>query len=354
MERRAGLAIVTLGALSWAALAQSQSAVTLPLKPPPQKQAEGDAPAEQQTAPGKQAAAATKPPMPVAPQALFTLPPPALTTEPLFPTPIIEDGTLPPPKLDSTLVETKEKPAAAPPLPQPKPPAPNIAESVAPTAPMETKPRTVEMEPIDDYRPRSVIVDPSALDRTLLRKKEKAAAAPPMPRTKPTAAVAAAAEAPPLRGGVTESIDNGRHGNGPSLSPATETPAKMLMPRSKPVLQKPAAKTPAPGEMAPVDDIPGGKLYKAERGKAPTFRCFVRDVMAFYDRTHIRCYNKARSKLNFFAVDTNQPVAATVLEKGLAAMQSGKPVTLSFAPEADLNPSNCERANCRRLIDIKD
>jgi hypothetical protein len=142
----------------------------------------------------------------------------------------------------------------------------------------------------------------------------------------------------------------------PALAPANEKPAiAARLPQPKPPLPKSAAekKPPPRGVMQPIDDIPGGKAYVAAPGKAPVFRCFVRDVMAFYDRTHIRCYNKARGKLNFFAVDTGQPVAASVLEKGLAAMQSGKPATITFAPGSDLNPSNCERANCRRLIDIQ-
>ncbi len=75
--------------------------------------------------------------------------------------------------------------------------------------------------------------------------------------------------------------------------------------------------------------------------------------MAFYDRTHVRCYNKARGKIMFFAVDTGQPIAATVLSKALNGIQMGKPVTITFAPASDLNPSNCDRANCRRLLDIK-
>ncbi|MEQ1865057.1 MAG: hypothetical protein ABL996_10450, partial [Micropepsaceae bacterium] len=79
----------------------------------------------------------------------------------------------------------------------------------------------------------------------------------------------------------------------------------------------------------------------------------VRDVMAFYDRTHVRCYNKARGKFMFFAVDTGQPIAATVLAKALNAIQLGKPVTITYAPSRDLNPSNCDRTNCRRLLDIK-
>lgn len=87
--------------------------------------------------------------------------------------------------------------------------------------------------------------------------------------------------------------------------------------------------------------------------KPPSFRCFVRDVMAFYDRTHVRCYNKARGKVIFFAVDTSQPIAKTVLSKALNGMQMGKPVTITFAPTADLNPTNCNAENCRRLLDIR-
>lgn len=89
-----------------------------------------------------------------------------------------------------------------------------------------------------------------------------------------------------------------------------------------------------------------------EPGKPPSFRCFVRDVMAFYDRTHVRCYNK-RGKINFFAVDTSQPIAATVLYKALSGMQNGKPVTITYAPGSDLNPSNCDKTDCRRLLDIR-
>jgi hypothetical protein len=42
-----------------------------------------------------------------------------------------------------------------------------------------------------------------------------------------------------------------------------------------------------------------------------------------------------------------------VLTKALAAMKSGKPITIAFAPDVDLNPSNCGPKDCRRLIDIE-
>ena len=123
-------------------------------------------------------------------------------------------------------------------------------------------------------------------------------------------------------------------------------PVVTPMPKAKPV-------RPDPGKMKPVEEFAPGTLRVGNDGKPPSFRCFVRDVMAFYDRTHVRCYNKVQGKVNFFAVDTNQPIAATVLTKALAAMQSGQPLTIAFAPETDLNPSNCGKKDCRRIIDIE-
>ncbi len=86
--------------------------------------------------------------------------------------------------------------------------------------------------------------------------------------------------------------------------------------------------------------------------KPPSHRCFVRDIMAFYDRTHVRCYNRARNKFNFFAVDTGQPVAETVLLKAWRSMRSGKPLTITYAPSSDVNPVNCAKSDCRRLLDV--
>jgi len=85
--------------------------------------------------------------------------------------------------------------------------------------------------------------------------------------------------------------------------------------------------------------------------KPPSHRCFVRDVMAFYDRTHVRCYNRTKGTLQYFAVDTSQPVAETVLTKAWRSMRSGRPLTITYAPTAELNPSNCAASNCRRLLD---
>jgi len=86
--------------------------------------------------------------------------------------------------------------------------------------------------------------------------------------------------------------------------------------------------------------------------KPMAHRCFVRDVMSFYDRTHVRCYNRAQGKFSYFAVDTSQPVAETVLNKAWKSMRSGKPLTVKYAPTSDLNPTNCAARDCRRLLDV--
>lgn len=130
------------------------------------------------------------------------------------------------------------------------------------------------------------------------------------------------------------------------LAMQTVTPPATPQPKPK------NEKTLDPGEMMPVDDVPRNATVSTRGGKPPSFRCFVRDAMVFYDRTHVRCYNKVNNRINFFAVDTNQPIAGTLVQKALSAMQSGKPLTITFAPTTDLNPTNCDRKDCRRVIDV--
>lgn len=372
MERRLGLAIVALGALSMAALAQSQSVVTLPLNPPVKKEAEEQKaePAKTPPKPAEQTAAiAPKPDAPVAPQALFRLPAPAFTTEPIFPPSLtIDPDSLPRPEIDRALLEAKQKSAAKTPMPQPKPPVPALSVAASSSAPVEPRQRRGVMEPIDDYRPprSSVVVDPSALERTLTPTNAKPASIP-LPRAKPDAPAlqesAVAEGGRPLRRGVMEPIDDYRP---QKRTPAAATPPEASLvtaeeePVDAPAEPKPAPPQPGAGKKASphsgimsAGDAPAGKMFTAKQGKATTFRCFVRDVTAHYDRTHVRCYNKAKGKLYFFAVDTSQPISATVVSKGLAAMQTGQPATIAFAPEAELNPANCAPANCRRLIDIQ-
>ena len=114
--------------------------------------------------------------------------------------------------------------------------------------------------------------------------------------------------------------------------------------------------TPIPDDPKPVERRSPAVVSAAEPAGAPPLnplahRCFVRDVMAFYDRTHVRCYNAAEARLVYFAVDTGQPVAETLLVKAWKSMRSGKPLLVKYAPTADLNPPNCKQGDCRRLID---
>ena len=89
-----------------------------------------------------------------------------------------------------------------------------------------------------------------------------------------------------------------------------------------------------------------------QQHKPPNWRCFVRDAMVFYDRVHVRCYNKTAEGVTFFAVDTSQPIAVSLITKALMAMQQGRPVKIAYAPGPDLNPPGCRAADCRRLLDI--
>lgn len=74
--------------------------------------------------------------------------------------------------------------------------------------------------------------------------------------------------------------------------------------------------------------------------------------MVFYDRVHVRCYNKTDEGVTFFAVDTSQPIAVSLVTKALTAMQQGRPVKIAYAPDTDLNPPGCRKTDCRRLLDI--
>jgi hypothetical protein len=143
---------------------------------------------------------------------------------------------------------------------------------------------------------------------------------------------------------------------GSSVPPAAEAtaapdaaPAEAATPvvrQSTPIPNDPEPpKRPSSRQVASPDEI-------AAAMKPLAHRCFVRDVMSFFDRTHVRCYNRAQGKLSYFAVDTSQPVAETLLNKAWKSMRSGKPLTVKYAPTSDLNPTNCAARDCRRLLDV--
>src|SRR5882757_4766120 len=110
-----------------------------------------------------------------------------------------------------------------------------------------------------------------------------------------------------------------------------------------------AAAAAPPAAAPPVAPPPSAQ---EQQHKPPNWRCFVGDAMIFYDRVHIRCYNKTVEGVTFFAVDTAQPIAVSLVTKALTAMQQGRPVKIAYAPDSDLNPPGCRKTDCRRLLDI--
>src|SRR3954467_820631 len=90
-----------------------------------------------------------------------------------------------------------------------------------------------------------------------------------------------------------------------------------------------AAAAVSPPVAAPTPQPPPAQSSPQEQQhKPPNWRCFVRDAMVFYDRVHVRCYNKTVEGVTFFAVDTSQPIAVSLVTKALTAMQQGRPVKI--------------------------
>lgn len=279
---------------------------------PAKKKEEPKSPQEilEQTTPVAMKATDTSPEVPLLAS------PPAPTLDPVLPTTpelFVPDLTAPLPEPKAPLSEPKPQPKIKVPAPaaEPKPQAKNLLPAPAPSLEAKAPPVRLpvpkpaapdplqkpaipphfEMQPIDDVKPsqlRQVTAEPKSQPKKL----------PPVPESQPEPA------------------------------------------------------TPQQVEMRPAEEFKPGTLREDRDGKPPAFRCLVRDVMAFHDRTHVRCYNKVQGKVYYFAVDTNQPVASTVVSKALTAMQTGKPLGIVFAPGTDLNPPNCG-PNCRRLIDIE-
>lgn len=190
---------------------------------------------------------------------------------------------------------------------------------------------------------------PSATTKTASASAVTPAATPPEKESPPAAKPR----------GVMEPIDDFKPSDLKKLH--TKPPVTTSTPATAPLIM-PTADAPAPtSPTAPAVTPPPPPAaidkttttLKLSPDEPASFRCFVRDVMAFYDRTQVRCFNPVQGKIAFFAVDTAQPVAGTVITKALAGLRSGKPVQLTFAPTPDLNPPNCAPSACRRLIDIK-
>lgn len=236
------------------------------------------------------------------------------------PTPVAMQSTEPP--VNVPTLEPPPAPTLEPALPtNPELFVPDLTTPLPPPKPQVAEPKS---------QPKKLIPAPVAAPEP--KAQAALSAGPkyptPMPREKPRSAVML-----PVEDVTPESLRKAR------LRPATPEEEIAMARRTV--------------EMQPVEDVKPSMLRAAPDGKPPSFRCQVSDVTAFADRTQVRCHNKVEGKVGYFAVDTNQPVAEIVVTKALAAMKSGKPITITFAPESDLNPSNCGAKDCRRLIDIE-
>lgn len=265
--------------------------------------------------------------------------------EPKSPQDILEEAKPTPVAMQSTDTPVNVPSLEAPPAPTLDPALPTtpelfVPDLAMPLPPPKPQPKKLTQPPVAS--PEPVVAEPKQQPKKLI----PAPVAQPEPKAQPVL-VAEPKHPTPMprekpRAATMEPVDDVKPS---SLRKIREAALPALAPQEAPA-------TPRTVEVQPVDDLKPGTLRAAPDGKPPSFRCLVRDVMAFSDRTHVRCHNKVQG-VSYFAVDTNQPVAETVLTKALAAMKSGKPITIAFAPDNDLNPANCGPKNCRRLIDIE-
>jgi hypothetical protein len=94
--------------------------------------------------------------------------------------------------------------------------------------------------------------------------------------------------------------------------------------------------------------------------------CYVVDVATFGDRVHIHCGIPPNGCVNiggtglcpgklpyeYFAVETNSPMAASVVQSGLAGLNSKRPLEITYSDNADDNPAGCLQQDCRRIVSV--
>ena len=96
--------------------------------------------------------------------------------------------------------------------------------------------------------------------------------------------------------------------------------------------------------------------------------CYVVDVATFGDRVHIHCgmpntgcsnssgsglcTAKPRNEPFYFAVETTSPMAASVVQSGIASLNSKRPLEISYSDNADDNPAGCLQLDCRRIVGV--
>jgi len=94
--------------------------------------------------------------------------------------------------------------------------------------------------------------------------------------------------------------------------------------------------------------------------------CYVVDVATFGDRVHIHCgipntgcgtatgYCTAKmpGEPPYFAVETTSPMAASVVQSGLAALANKRALEITYSDSPDDNPAGCQQNDCRRILGV--
>ena len=86
---------------------------------------------------------------------------------------------------------------------------------------------------------------------------------------------------------------------------------------------------------------------------AVSSHCLVYEVATFDNRVHIRVKcDYGEQTPTYVAVESNSPMAATVVQVGLFAMTSKRFVNVFYDDNVGANPAGCNQNDCRRIIGV--
>lgn len=84
--------------------------------------------------------------------------------------------------------------------------------------------------------------------------------------------------------------------------------------------------------------------------------CKVENVAAFTNRVHVRCDAVAGGGLIvppvFFSVEVSSPLADKLLILGAAAIETNRPLHLTYEGLPGQNNPGCQVSDCRRLLSV--
>ena len=103
----------------------------------------------------------------------------------------------------------------------------------------------------------------------------------------------------------------------------------------------------------------------ANAGQTAT-TCYPVDVATFSDRVHVHCAppvtacsltpgacsQQTQNGPLYFALETNSPMAASVVQSGLVALVNKRALEISYDDNPDDNPAGCLQQDCRRIVGV--